>query len=208
MSFLKGSDGKPLVVYRGERASADDNYIRTRIRSIYFEGDKETASIVASPFGIRNLDFDAPRVFPVQLRMKRLFINQPDNPMLELSTLVHLLGSAEARRIALRFSFEIEKTDGWNYHINAEKRFKSVTDYLKDPEARVEPLYFDAFKFFASNAEVGRIARVGYDGAIHGGRGFGIDDKPQYVAFSKSQIHYILSSGVGDDDEEYTLRRA
>lgn len=199
MSFLKGVDGKPLVLYRGERSCADDNHIRTQVRSVYLSADKETACEVASPFGLR--DFDAPRVFPVQVRVKRLFINQPGNPMLELSTLIQLLGRSEAKRIALKFSLRIQRTDGWNQVTNAHKRFKTVEAYLEDSDARLETLYFEASWFFLSNAEVGRIARAGYDGAIHGGC------TPQYVIFSKSQIHYTLS-GVGDDEEEYVLRRA
>lgn len=208
MTFLKGVDGRPLVLYRGERSSADHNHIRTQVRAVYFTDEKETASILASPFGIRELEFDAPRVFPVQLRIKNLFINQPDNPMLELSALARLLGNSEARRIAVKFSHRIERTDGWIQKVNPYRRYKNVEDYLNSPAAGFDGLYFPASWFFLSNAEVGRIARLGYDGAIHGGAGFGAGGKPEYVAFSKSQIHYTLSSGVGDNEEEYTLRRA
>lgn len=190
MSFLKDDNGIALTVYRGECTSPDRDFPHAKTRAIYF-GDREIANRYATPNKHNGL-FDTPRIYPANLWIGKLFLNQPNNPMLELNMLVSRLGYPEARRIAERFSGSIEETDQWRYRINQDGKFSSVREYLRDPMGSLCQLYFQAFHFFESDAEVSRLQRLGYGGAIHGGNGYGSEGKAEYCVFSKKQIHLIL----------------
>lgn len=188
--FLKDAQGKPLTVYRGECANADIHEPKGNLRCLYF-GNIETANNYATP-NKTGCEYHGPRIFPAHLVIKRPFMNEPTNPFLDLQLVINRLGRAEAERIAIRFAKWIEETDQWA-RINKERRYKGVEDYLRSPMGDVSQLYFQAFVFFQSFMEVGRLSRLGYDGAIHRGSGWGSAEKPEYCVFSRKQVYLTIS---------------
>ncbi|GMU73237.1 MAG: hypothetical protein DYG94_15015 [Leptolyngbya sp. PLA3] len=81
-----------------------------------------------------------PRVIEARLVMANPFIDQSDDPFLELSRMAEILGPAEAQRIALRFADDIVRTDNWEERFAG--RHRSVSEFLAvHPSGWVE-LYF------------------------------------------------------------------
>lgn len=186
--LLKNSEGGDLIVYRGECCSADISTVRSKLPSIYF-GTVETANVYAKG----SFFTGTPRVYPVRLSMERPFINQPNDPFLDVSTLMELLGFDRAYGLALKYSTLIEATDHWRERLNKDERYSSLEDYLAGwPENKLGGLYFQAYPFFTDWANIQVLVRLGYDGAIHAGSGIGSAGLPEYCVFNKSQIHYAL----------------
>lgn len=190
VDVLTNDVGDPLTLYRGEWDYADKDQPRSKIPAIYF-GDVVVANrYIEQP--VDNPRGKTPRIYPARLTIRRPFVNQPDDAFLELQVLVNRLGPREARRIAEKFSVWIEATDNWQVEINQAGKYKDVRDYLRSPEGAVERLYFQAWPFFANASEVGKLRRMGYDGAIHAGNGWGSEGYVEYCVFDERQIHPIF----------------
>lgn len=191
MPFYKGPDGNALRLYRGSCSHPNQDTPRAYLRALYF-GDVDTANIYAEAT-VNSGNYYTSRVYPVHLVLERPFINQPNDPFLELGYVADLLGIGEAKRIAIRFAKYIEETDNWQYTINPGGEWSSVAAYVNsDPDA-VKYLYFQAHRFFDSFMEINRLRRLGYDGAIHRGSGSGSADATEYCVFSRSQVYFTAS---------------
>lgn len=190
MPFYKGPDGKPLRLYRGECAHPHHDVPKSNLRALYF-GDVNTANIY-SDATTNSGNYYTSRVFPVHLILERPFINQPNDPFLELSHVRGTLGINEAKRIAIRFAKWVEETDQWRDRVNNNNKYKGVADYLTKGGS-VDLLYFQAYRFFDSLMEVNRLRKRGYDGAIHRGSGIGSADTTEYCVFSRNQVYFTAS---------------
>lgn len=191
MPFFKGLDGEPLKLYRGECNHPGYDYPKSFPRAMYF-GDLETAHAY-SEYDKTSGDYYTSRIYPVHLILERPFVNQPGDPFLCMSWVAQLLGKSEARRIAIRFAKYVEETDNWQYSLNLDDKWPSVAAYVNSDSDAVLNLYFQAHRFFDSLMEVGRLRKVGFDGAIHGGSGTGSAGKAEYCVFSRNQVFSTTS---------------
>lgn len=190
MPFYKGPDGQYLRLFRGECAHPHHKTPKSNLRALYF-GTVETANIYAEST-TNSGNYYTSRVFPVHLILERPFINQPDDPYLELGHVRMLLGGSETKRIAIRFAKFIEETDNWRERQNPNNNFKGVADFLYQGGS-VDDLYFQAYRFFDSFMEINRLRKLGYDGAIHRGSGRGSADATEYCVFSRKQVYFTTS---------------
>lgn len=196
MSFYKDhKTGLPLTVYRGECNHPDVSYPKHYPKAMYF-GDLETAHHYANHPNTG--DYYTSRIYPAHLVMKRLFINQPTDPFLDLQIIINRLGRNEALRVAKRFAKAIEDTNNWVDNINAENSYKGVEDYLSSPQGDVSKLYFLAYKYFDSLIEVIHLRKLGYDSAIFAGSGKGSAGKPEYCVFDIKQVYSTISNSFLD----------
>lgn len=179
------------VFYRGEISSPDTNHLRSKTRAFYFSL-VEVANRYADPAMDKAGPEDTPRIYPVRLSMKKPFINQPNDPFLELSDVAARLGLLEAMRIARKFASWIEATDNWKGRINRVGYYRNVDHYLKCKDGELSKLYFQAYPFFADVEEVEKLIERGYDGAVHRGNGYGSADFPEYCVFNTTQIRSIF----------------
>jgi hypothetical protein len=189
VTFYKGGELLPLTLYRGEVDHPSVSKPHSFPRALYF-GDLETAHAY-SDYLENSGDYKTSRIYPVHIVLKRPFINQPEDPFLDMPEIVSRLGLEEARRIAKRFAKYIEETDQWRYRVNSEGRYDGVEHYLACPRSDVNNLCFQAYRFFDSQMEVNRLRRLGYDGAIHAGSGSGSAGKPEYCVFNIEQVFSI-----------------
>lgn len=191
MPFLKCDQGEYLRVFRGECVHPDLSSPKAFPRALYF-GDVETANNYADAEA-NSGDYYTSRVYPAYLVLNKPFIRQPTDAYLELGLVANLLGRDEAVRIAKRFHKYVEETDNWTQLINADGRFADVTAYLNSPIGDVGQLYFQAYRFFDSLMEVGRLVKRGYDGAIHAGCGQGSEGRTEYCVFNREQVFFTAS---------------
>jgi hypothetical protein len=187
MPFYKGPDGQALRLFRGECTHPAYDTPKSNLRALYF-GDIDTANIYSEVDSTTG-NYYTSRVYPVHLVLDRPFIDQPDDPFLELSDVAERLGKGEAKRIALRFAKYIEETDNWR---KLSMYFRSVPEYLSERDD-LSKLYFQAHRFFESLMEVNRLRKLGYDGAIHGGSGHGSAGKAEFCVFDRKQVYFTAS---------------
>lgn len=174
--------GAPLLVYRGEYGPASKAFA-TRRGTISF-GSKKAATYYARNANDRLESVVNPRVFAAYVRIENPFLNNPTDPFLDLSVVSKKLGKREAMRIARKFSNDIEYTSNWAEGYSDD--YSSVAALLKAKPKELGNLYFDAYKFFDDRAEVEKLKRAGFDGAIHVGNGETIDEV-EYKIFHPDQ---------------------
>ena len=180
------------VFYRGEITCPDTNHLRSRTRAFYFS-KIEVANRYADPAMTTTAGpEDTPRIYPVRISMRKPFVNQPNDPYLELSDVAARLGLLETMRIARKFAQWIEATDQWKDRVNASGYYRDVDHYLKCKDGKLSLLYFQAYPFFADTEEVGKLIDRGYDGAVHAGNGCGSEGFPEYCVFNTTQIRSIF----------------
>lgn len=199
MPFYKGQDGKHLKLYRGECNHPHYKVPKAFPRAMYF-GELSTAEAY-SEYETQTGDYYTSRIFEVHLVLNRPFIDQPQDPFLEMGAVAQRLGLSEARRIAIRFAKYIEETDNWQLEINPDKKYKGVADYIHAPIGDVTKLYFQAYRFFDSLMEVRRLKLLGYDGAIHAGSGSASEGKVEYCVFDQKQVYFTASKSFFDGNE-------
>lgn len=191
MQFLTGDGNTPLTFYRGEVEHTSISKPRSYPRALYF-GDLATAHHYAGYPEVSG-DYKTGRIYPAHLVLNRPFINQPNDPFLDMQVLVNRLGREEAIRIAKRFATYIEETDNWRNEVNKSGKYVSVEHYLSCIKSDVIHLYFQAHRFFDSQMEVNKLRRLGYDGAIHAGSGVGSAGKAEYCVFNIEQVYSTVS---------------
>lgn len=181
------------VVYRGEFAFPDIDSIMSWGQAIYF-GTQRTANIYAEvPNKPQYLERGCVgRVYPARLVINNPFVNQPNNPYLDLDVFADRFGLDRAVSVALKFSEAIKDTTNWVERINPDGRYSSVREYLFWNKEKVRNLYFAAFQYFNEEMEIYWLRALGYDGAIHQGTGWGSAEEPEYCVFDKSQIRSIF----------------
>lgn len=205
--FFKGShvvdaQGQPLVVYRGEHG-VGAGQVQSREGSIAF-GSKAAASTYAESPNRHGEIAAAPRVTPAYLSIKRPFLNDAEDPFVDVARIARALGPTEAKRVAIKFASDIENTNAWQE--NFADKYTSVKDLVKQAPERINDLYFDAFKYLADPKEVALLKQKGFDGAIHGGNGETALE-PEYKVFDTSQIKSALGNrGTFDPNDPDILR--
>ncbi len=204
-SKVVDTDGKPLVVYRGEHGISDEQ-IQSRRGSISF-GNKEAADLYAKNPNDRGDKAAAPRVIPAYLRIENPIVNDSSDPFIDLATIERALGRDEAVRIARKFAGDIVHTNNWEEGF--AEQYDSVGSMLDAEPDRVGELYFDVFRLLDDASEVAKLKAAGFDGAIHGGNGETALET-EYRVFDRSQIKSAIgNSGAFDPnnpDIRYALR--
>lgn len=193
-SKATGPDGAPAVLYRGEHgALAEGEHFQSRLNSISFTADRTAAITYALSPNDSQLDrfVEAPRVALVHLKIENPIIENHNDPFIELSHLAAELGRREAKRIALKFSGDIEYTGNWAENYACE--YGSVAELLKEKPLELMNLYFNAYKFLDDLVEVDRLKAAGYDGAIHIGNGE-TASVLEYRVFDLRQVRPALST--------------
>lgn len=129
-----------------------------------------------------------PRVIEADITLRHPFINQPRDAYLDVTTLVLALGVTPARRIALKFAAEIEKTDQWLYRIQPSlPTGMTLAGYIKRSNANLHKLYFQAYPYFDDIEETRLLLKQGYDGAIMVGNAVSMNTI-EYRVFDKSTV--------------------
>lgn len=180
-----------MVVYRGEFAHPDSVYAQSRGKALYF-GPIDVANCYAERVSNRGSEV-TPRIYPAVLVIERPFINEPTDPFLELSHVEAMLGTVEARRIAIKFRRFIEETDQWTERLNASGYYSGVAAFIMDQPQRLSDLYFQTYRFLQDDHEVELLIKAGFDGAIHAGSGHGSAERPEYCVFDSTQVRYVLA---------------
>lgn len=183
-------DVKTDVVYRGEhgeRAPNDRAKVQTRLPSISFVNNRSTADLYSRRPNDRARDAEAksPRVIEARLNIEKPVMDRADDPFIGLDDITKAVGIKEAKRIAVKFSDQIEATNNWAEEFSS--KYDSVADLVAKKPSLLGTLYFDAYKYLDDAAEVSLLKSRGYDGAIHAGNGESADDV-EYKVFSESQI--------------------
>jgi GNAT superfamily N-acetyltransferase len=134
-----------------------------------------------------------PCVVAAYLRIENPLIDSPDDPFIDVARLREALGSAQARRIALKFHDHIEHTGLWQDEFAQEN--PSVRDYVaRAPQEALDTLYFSAQPLLDDPFEIQLFKAAGFDGAICGvpkDRSL----EPQYRAFSAEQELPAIAAG-------------
>lgn len=191
-SKVVGTDGKPLVVYRGEHGETTDQF-HSRMNSLSF-GSKEAAISYAIHPNKHNEVPVAPRVIPVYLRILNPIVDNRDDPFVDLSDLSLKLGRDNAMRLAIKFAHAIENTGNWDE--NYSEKYSDVAALLADTPEALDSLFFDAYHLLDDADEVSRFKALGYDGAIHMGNGETAVEL-EYRVFDESQV----KSAIGNTGE-------
>lgn len=183
-------DVKTDVVYRGEhgeRAPNDRAKVQTRLPSISFVNNRSTADLYSRRPNDRARDAEAksPRVIEARLNIEKPVMDRADDPFIGLDDITKAVGIKEAKRIAVKFSDQIEATNNWDEEFSS--KYDSVADLVAKKPSLLGTLYFDAYKYLDDADEVSLLKSRGYDGAIHAGNGESADDV-EYKVFSESQI--------------------
>lgn len=183
------AEGKPLVVYRGEHGEpVERETFQSRRNSLSF-GDREVANTYAmDPNDCWDIA-QAPRVIPAHLKIEKPIIENRNDPFLDLAHLQKKLGTEEARRIALKFDKDIQYTGSWEE--NYANKYDSVANLLKEKPEELKNLYFDTFRYLDDPAEVERLKKEGFDGAIHVGNGE-TAGSIEYRVFDHKQVRPAL----------------
>lgn len=177
MSFMK------YEVYRGEHGLAG-NLLQTRLGSLSF-GSCKAARVYANNPNVRGDIPQSPRIIRANITIKNPVINCPDDPFLEMATLIATLGYEQAKATAVRFENYVYDTDNWVSNFSND--YRNVGELiLRKPELLVE-LYCLAYPVFDDYETVRLFKERGFDGAIHAGSGETLDEA-EYKVFNKEQV--------------------
>lgn len=191
--WFKGSkvvddQGKPLVVYRGEHGDLPEGQqFHSRLNSLSFSNKEAAHTYAMEPNNWndkKNVE-RSPRVAPVYLQIKKPFIENRDDPFVDLSHIEKQLGRKEAMRIAHKFADDIQYTNNWEE--NYEGKYDDVADLLKKKPGELKNLYFDLYKLLDDPHEVELMKKKGFDGAIHIGNGETATEL-EYRVFDPKQV--------------------
>ncbi|MGY3582200.1 hypothetical protein ACVIGB_000875 [Bradyrhizobium sp. USDA 4341] len=185
-SGVVDSSGAPLLVFRGEHGRREGNAFQSRLGSISF-ADLDSAAIYARQPNDRTEIARDPRVMPAYLRIERPFMLEPDDPYLELSTIIDALGRAEAIRVAVKFEAWIRRTDNWDHIQDGVGRDISVADFIDRYPRRLTKIYFMAYPFLDDPVETAKLRAAGFDGAVHAGSAV-TAGRPEYKIFAPESI--------------------
>jgi hypothetical protein len=199
-SCVVDANGAPLLVFRGEHGRREGSAFQSRLGAISF-ADVESAAIYARrPNDRSELPRDS-RVMPAYLRIERPFMLEPDDPYLELSTIVDALGQTEARRIAIKFEAWIRQTDNWDrIQVGAGSEI-SVSDFIDRYPHRLTKLYFLAYPLLDDPEETAKLRAAGFDGAVHAGNAV-TAGKPEFKVFGPESIMPAASSWLSPEEAQ------
>ena len=184
--------GKPMVVFRGEHANVDETgqQINTRLGSISF-GSLNAANAYSTVPNRQDDTAEAPRTIPAYLSIQKPVINTPEDPFIDLSVILKILGPEHAATIAVELSDAIEDTNNWEE--NFADKYESVEDLLSKDRAAINDLAVDAFRVFDDAKYVNWFKEAGFDGAVHGGTGDNALE-PEFKIFSPDQVIPVFAA--------------
>lgn len=188
-SLVVDAQGKPLLVFRGEHGAGHNGEFQSRLGSLSFTDERAIAEVYANEPNDFRMDRTAvePRVIEAYLDIRNPFINNPDDPFLELGRIEEVLGRDEAVQAATEFSSDIANTGNWQEDIDAAGKYGTPAQFVRDHPDRVGELYFDAYRLLDSPEWVAKLKAKGFDGAIHVGNGES-GTAIEYKVFDASQV--------------------
>jgi hypothetical protein len=169
--FTAGSAVKG-VVYRGEHgADPKPGEFQTRMPSISF-GSKKAATSYAHEPNNRTQDHVAhsPRVIPAHINIRKPFINDPDDPFIDLSHIDKTLGHDRAMWVAREFADHVANTQAFNDACDEHNESHIEPHELleKHPET-MNRLCVQAYPLLDHPEFIDHLKQAGYDGAVYGG---------------------------------------
>lgn len=203
-SLVVNADGTPKVVYRGEHGADGGIDFQSRLASLSF-GTREVANAYASEPNDSTDRAEAPRLYPVYLRIENPFMNDPSDPFIELSDVADKLGEDVAEAAARKFAPEIEGTGNWEE--NFADDYDSVEQLLDERPEAVRELYTLAWRFFDMPEFVNAAKKAGYDGAIHAEYGTHSEQEEgaEYKVFDQAQVKSAIgNNGDYSDSRDIT----
>jgi hypothetical protein len=197
-THVKGAQGQPLVVYRGEHGEIDDTYLRFQtMLGTYSFGGHQTASGYAIHPNNRTMTPHQPRVFPVYLRVKKPFVGDPkhpNDPFLDFTYVEKELGHKVAVTFFIKHGYAVQHTDNWD-EINKDKQFKRIEDFYNKHPERMSELYANTYHFLDDLEFIAALKAKGFDGAISGGTGANALEV-EYRVFDANNIVFALSREI------------
>lgn len=200
-SVAVDSDGRPLLVYRGEHGSSHD--ISTRLGSFSF-GSKEIADQYANrPNNRENIPLN-PKVFSGYLKITNPLINSIDDPFIDLSLIWDIFGMDVAIKIATEQFETIKELDIWQEEFISE--YDSIDQLLEKDPIRIKDLYVYAFRLFDEEWFVKLASDQGFDGAIHAEYGFHTESKnhAEYKVFNVDQ--FVNDNIIGNGNSGLVIK--
>lgn len=190
-SRVVDANGAPLLVFRGEHGKRDDNFVQCRVATISFGTIEAAVTYATKPNNYNDNPPKEPRVLPAFLALRRPFINEPDDPFVDLGMMEKVLGYDEALRIGRKFADAIENTNNWEDISEKLATRKNpnptVRGWLKKRPENIRDLYFDAYDYFDDMKEMAALRAAGLDGAIHAGTSETLNQR-EYKVFDPAQI--------------------
>ena len=182
-SKVVDENGEPLLTYRGQHGVSGE--IESRLPAISFSS-KIVAQAYSQVPNNQNKDSIAiaPKVVAGYLSIQKPVINTPDDPFIDFSVIIGILGIEKAYAIAEFTAPYIYGTDNWNENFES---YKTIAQLKKENPNALSNVYVDAYPVFDTPEFVGWFAEKGYDGVIHGGAGVSLQC-PEYKVFDKRQI--------------------
>lgn len=193
--------GAPRLVFRGEHGGDGEpsSVLQTRRPSLSFGSLKAANTYALDPNDHRDRP-SASRVIPAYLRIEKPFLDDPDDPFVDLARVAGALGETHARRLADKLQEQITGTGRWledinDYYGSGGMRYATPGAFMDAHPDRWDELYFDAFRLLDDAEEVALLRAAGFDGAIHAGNGETAMEA-EYRVFDASQVVFALSPSV------------
>lgn len=183
--YVRGPDGCPLLVFRGEHGEPGNTLVQTRQGSITF-GDRQTASMYAASPNDRRDTPTASRVLPAYLRITRPFVNDPDDPYVDAGILRYVLSTDEFEYVLNAHEAGLYYTNAWE-ELGIVRGYTSVHDLWHNDVEGFDQLPFLVFRILDDPIIVEMLRGKGYDGAVYAGYGYNFE-RAEYRVFSEDQI--------------------
>lgn len=196
-------DGAPLLVFRGEHGVRDDNFVQCRVATISFGTLEAAVTYATKPNTYSDNPPKDPRVLPAFLSLRRPFINDPDDPFVDLGMVQKVLGYEEALRVGRKFADAIENTNNWEAISEGLRTAKTpnptVRGWLRKRPEDITKLYFDAYDYFDDAVEISKLRAQGFDGMIHAGTSETLGQH-EYKVFYPAQVLPASSRWLTPDE--------
>lgn len=183
-SVVRDAEGQPIRVYRGEHGQGAGQPT-TRLGSISFSSDPDVASTYAMYPNDHRDTPQNPLIIPAYLDITNPFLNDPDDPFMDLSKLKAVLSPEDFDYVVNAYSDHIMNTSNWDEDFSPY--YSHPTEAIADDPANIDKLYLDAYPILDDFRVINALKQVGFDGAIYGGSGESAMT-PEYRVFDAKQI--------------------
>lgn len=183
-TLVKGKDGTPLIVFRGERSRNSQLGFHTLLPSLSF-GSLAAAQQYAEGTYLESAS--DPRIFECYLNIQKPLFNRED-PFIEFPEIVAAVGFDLALKLAIRYQDYAMNTDNWSCYLDPNDHYRGVADlYAAEPD-KLEQLYTNIFPILDDPEFVEAAKAAGYDGAIYNGTGANLAEL-EYRIFDANQAY-------------------
>lgn len=184
-----GSDGLPLLVYRGEHGM-HDHFIQSRMPSITFGSQKAAEHYALNPNVMADV-VQIPRVLVARLAIDNPVFNQPHDPLIDWADLVKIIGLAHTYNVFVHFDAHVRNTNAWDRICSKSSRqWTSVQELLDKAPWFAKELCILCYVLLDYTLFVERASWLGFDGAIYQGSGETLTEV-EYRVFNPSQILFV-----------------